>query len=75
MAAKMAVYNKKKKKILPETSKLQKFACTIYFTDFHYPLNIPVMLLIHHSEFDIFKMASRMVPDKFYNPVGAASYL
>ena len=34
--------------------------------------NIPVMQLMHHSEFDIFKMVSRMVADKFYNPVGAA---
>ena len=29
MAAKMAVYNKKYKKIVPETGKLQEFACKI----------------------------------------------
>ena len=38
MAAKMAVYNKKYKKIVPETGKLQEFACKLhakfYFTDF-----------------------------------------
>ena len=33
------------------------------------------MQLMHHSEFDIFKMVSRMVADKFYNPVGAATNL
>ena len=54
MAAKMAVYYKKYKKIFPETGKLK---------------------LMHHSEFDIFKMASRMVADKFYKPVGAAPNL
>ena len=72
MAAKMAVYNKTYKKIVPETGKLQEFACKIILLIFElkpYPCNIPVMLLIHHSECDIFKMASRMVPDKFYNPV------
>ena len=41
----------------------------------HHPCNIPVMQLMHHSEFDIFKMASRMVVDKFYKPVGAAPNL
>ena len=30
------------------------------------------MLFMHHSELDIFKMASRMVADKFYKPEGAA---
>ena len=34
-----------------------------------------VMLFMHHSEFDIFKMASRMVADKFYKAVGAAHYM
>ena len=28
--------------------------------------NIPVMQLMYHSEFDIFKMASRLVEDTFY---------
>ena len=68
MATKMVVYNKKYKKILPETGKLQKFASTILFYWFfnykHYHWNIPLVLVINHSEFDMFKMASRMVPDK-----------
>ena len=79
MAAMMAVNNKKYKKIIPETGKLQEFACKILFYLFlnykHHPLNVPVILLIHHSEYDILKVASRMLPDKFYSPVGAASYL
>ena len=41
----------------------------------HHPCNIPVMQLMHHSELGIFKMASRLVADKFYKPVGAAPYL
>ena len=45
-----------------------------WVTDIH-TCNIPVMQLMHYSEFDIFKMASRMVADKFYKPVGAASNL
>ena len=69
MAAKMAVYNKKNKKIFPETGKLQGFACKCWFYWFlsyiYRPCIIPVMQLMHHSEFDIFKMASRMVADKF----------
>ena len=56
MAAKMAVYNKKYKKIFPETGTLQEFACKILFYWFlnykHYPCNITVMLLIHLSELD-----------------------
>ena len=34
MAAKMAIYNKKYKKIFTETGKLQESACKIYLTDF-----------------------------------------
>ena len=34
-----------------------------------------MMQLMHHSEFDILKMASRMVADKFYKPVEAAPNL
>ena len=30
------------------------------------------MQLMHHTEFDIYEMASRIVGDKFYKPVGAA---
>ena len=41
----------------------------------HHPYNVPVMQLMHHSAFDIFKMAFRMVADKFYKPVGAAPSL
>ena len=33
------------------------------------------MQLMHHSEFDIFKIVCRMVADKFNEPVGAAPYL
>ena len=47
------------------------------FTDswvtYIHTFNIQVMQLMHYSDFDIFKMASRMVADKFYKPVGAAS--
>ena len=31
--------------------------------------------LMHHSEFDIFKMASTMVADNFNKSVGTAAYL
>ena len=31
--------------------------------------------LMYHSVFDIFKMASRLVADKFDKPMGAAPYL
>ena len=79
MAAKMAVYYRQYKKISPKTMKLQEFACKMLiflFLSYRYhPCNIPVMQLIHHSEFDIFKMVSRMVADEFYKPVGAASNL
>ena len=67
MAAKMAVYYKKYKKNFPETGKLQGFACKMliyWFLSYrHHPCNIQVMQLMHHSEFDIFKMASSMVAD------------
>ena len=33
------------------------------------------MQLMHRSEFDIFKMVSKMVADKFYKPEGAAPNL
>ena len=33
------------------------------------------MQLMHHSELDTFKMAYRIVADKFNEPVGAAPYL
>ena len=69
MAAKIAVYYKKYKKIFPETSKLQGFAYKIpilLILEFQTSsCNITVMLFMHHSEFDTFKMASRMVADKF----------
>ena len=57
------------KKIFSETGKLHGFACEIFILlilELHYRCNIPVMLFMHHSEFDIFKMASRIVADKFY---------
>ena len=43
--------------------------------EWHHPCNIQVMQLMHHSEFDMFKMASRLVDDKFYKPVRATPYL
>ena len=46
-----------------------------WVTDICHPCNIPVMQLMHHSEFDIFKMASRMEADKFYKPTGATPSL
>ena len=79
MAAKMAVYYKIYKNIFPETGKLHRFnaKCWSYwFLSYrHHPCNIPVTQLMHHSEFDIFKMASRMVANKFYKPMGAAPSL
>ena len=39
------------------------------FTDFE------LQTQLHHSEFDMFKMASRMVADKFNKSVGMAPYL
>ena len=66
MAAKMAIYYKKYKKIFPETGKLQGFACKmllLLILELHHPCNIPVIQLMHYSEFDIFKMASRTVAD------------
>ena len=82
MAAKMAAYYKEYEKIFPETGKLQGFAYKMLIllilelqTYKHYRCNIQMMLFMHHSKFDIFKMASRMVADKFYKPVGAALYL
>ena len=47
-------------------------SCVMYR---HHPCDIPVMQLMHQSEFDKFKMAFRMVADKFYKPVGAAPSL
>ena len=79
MAAKMAVYYNKYEKIFPETGKLQGFAYRMLFYWFlnykHYRCNIQVMKFMHYSEFDIFKMASRIVADKFNKPMGAAPYL
>ena len=75
----MAVYYKKYKKISPYTGKLEGFACKMLIL---LPLelqssscNIAVMQTMHHSEFDIFKMAVRMLADTFYKPVGAAPSL
>ena len=42
-----------------------------YFTDSGITdiiLVIPVMLFMHHSAFDIFKMVSKIVADNFSNP-------
>ena len=79
MAAKMAVYYKKYEKFsLRLTNSIDSHVkCGFYwFLSYrHHPCNIPVMQLMHHSKFDIFKMASRMVADKFYKPVVAAPNL
>ena len=70
---------KKYKKIFPETDKLQGFACKMlifWILNYrHHPCKISVMLIMYHSEFDIFKIASRLVSGKFYIPVGMAPYL
>ena len=67
MAAKMAVYHKKYKKIFPETDKVQGFACKML-----------ILLILElqtsslwsqwccHSAFDIFKMASKIVANNFF---------
>ena len=79
MAAKMAVYYKNIIKFslrLANSTELHAKCVVYWFLSYrHHPCNIPVILLMHHSEFDIFKMASRLVADKFYKPVGAAPYL
>ena len=36
--------------------------------ELHYRCNIQVMLFMHLSEFDIFKMASRMVAESLQTP-------
>ena len=79
MAAKMAVYYKNMRKfsLRPVNSTDLHVKCWFYwfFSNRHHPCNTPVMQLMHHSKFVIFKMASRMVADKFYKPVGAAPNL
>ena len=79
MAAKMAVYYKKYEKIFPETGKLQGFAykmvILLILELLYNQCNIQMMLCMYHSQFDIFKMASRIVVNKFYKPLGAAPYL
>ena len=68
MADKMAVYYKTNEKIFPETGKILRIAYQMHILlilELHYRCNIQAMLFMHHSEFDIFKMASRMVADKF----------
>ena len=74
----MAVYNKNIRKSslrLVSFKHLHANFISLIFELQTLSCSIPVMLLIHHSENDIFKMASRMVPDKLYNPVGAVPYL
>ena len=71
LAAKMAVYYKKYKKIFPGPANSRDLHVKWLFYRFlsyrHHPCNIPVMQLMHHSEFNIFKMAVRMVAEKFTN--------
>ena len=76
MAAKMAVYYKKYMKIFPETDKVQGLGC-----------KMPILLILelqtsslwsqwcYHSAFDIFKMASKIVANTFFKPVGVAPYM
>ena len=79
MATKMAVYNKKYKKIFPETGKLQEFACKVLFYWYlnykHYPCNIPVILLNTSYRKWYIQDDVQDGNNKFYNPVRAASYL
>ena len=76
MAAKMAVYYKKYKKIFPETDKVQGFACKMLILLI---LELQTSSLwsqwCFHLVFDIFKMASKIVANKYFKPVGAAPYM
>ena len=76
MAAKMAVYHKKYKKIFPETNKVQGFVCKILILLI---LELQTSSLwsqwCYHSAFVIFKMASKIVAIKFFKPVGAAPFM
>ena len=79
MADKMAVvYYKTNEKIFPETGKIPRIVykmLILLILELHYRCNIQAMLFMYQSEFDILKMASHMVADKFYKRVGAAPYL
>ena len=76
MAAKMAVYHKKYKKLFPETDKVQEFACKMLILLI---LKLQTSSLCsqwcYHSAFYIFKMASKIVANKFFKPVEAAPYM
>ena len=76
MAAKMAVYYKKYKKIFPETDKVQGFAWEMLILLI---LDLQTSSLwsqwCYHSAIDIFKMAFKIVANKFFKPVGAAPYM
>ena len=76
MAAKMAVYHKKYKKIFPETDQVQGFACKMLILLI---LELQTSFLwsqwCYHSAFDKFKMASKIVANKFFKPVGVAPYM
>ena len=65
MAAKMAVYHKKYKKIFPETDKVQGFACKMLILLI---LELQTSSLwsqwCYYSAFNIFKMASKIVANK-----------
>ena len=76
MAAKMAVYHKKYKKIFPETDKVQGFACKmLILLILELQTSSLRSQLCYHSAFNIFKMASKIVANKFIKPVGAAPYM
>ena len=76
MAAKMAVYYKHMGKFPTRPANSMDLHVKSWFywvlSYGHHPCNIPVM---HHLEFDIFKMAPIMIADTFYKPVGAAPNL
>ena len=76
MAAKMAVYHKKYKKIFPETYKVQGFACKMLIL---LSLELQTSSLwsqwCNHSAFGILKMASKIVANKFFKPGVAAPYM
>ena len=76
---KFITQNIRKSSLGPTNSRDLHAKCLFYwfFNYRHHPCNIPVILFMHHSDFDkhVFNMASRLVSTKFYKPVGVAPYL
>ena len=79
MASKMAIYYKKnirKFSLRPANYRdLHVKMLILLILVLHHPCNIQMMQLMHYSDFDMFKMASRMVAEYFYKPMGAAPNL